>query len=272
MTGTKLRSAVDKRYGGLAPEKELPLSPVIELMLAHRSVRNYDGRPLAEGMLEAIIAAGQSAATSSNMQTCSVVAVTDPAVRRELSQLAGQPFMVDVPLILCFIADLSRPTRVGKTLEADLWAIPLLDNFLASAIDCAIYAQNMALAAESLGLGTCYIGNLRNSPDRVAELLKLPSRAVGVFGLCIGHEKQALTEVRPRLPQGVILHHGTYDASNEAGEIARYDDVFEAHELGQGRPRLRWTERHLARFASVDYLAGREKLREQLAALDLPLD
>lgn len=260
------------RYGGAAPDGDLPLTPVIELMLRHRSVRSYEDRPLPPGALEALIAAGQSAPTSSNMQAVSVVAVTDPARRRRFSQAAsGQAFVAEAPVILCFVADQARAARVGRATGADLWAIPLVDNFIAACTDAAIFAQNVMLAAQSMGLAGCYIGNLRNDPEFVADELGLPPQAVVVFGMALGYERPPVTGIRPRLPQRVVLHRERYSTEGEAEALAAYDAVFDAHEVAQGRPHDTWTARHAARFASKAYLDGRIELRAILARMGFPL-
>lgn len=264
-------SLLAKRYGGLQPACELPMTPVIELMLAHRSVRRFSERRMPEGLLEALIAAGQSGSTSSYMQTTSVVAVRDPERRRQLAEMAGQDFLAQTPVILCFVADLSRAERVGETIGKELFAIPMLDKFIAAANDCAIFGQNVALAAESLGLGVCYIGNLRSDPIGIATMLNLPPRAVVMFGLCIGYEDGPRTGVRPRLPQRVVLHNETYNADAEAELLDGYDEVVRVHEISQGRPAMSWRERHPGRFASHEYLKGRELLREHFATLGFPL-
>jgi nitroreductase len=266
------QEALLARYGGAAPQAALPTTPVIDLMLRHRSVRNYLDRPLPDGALESLIAAGQSASTSSNMQAVSVVAVTDPARRTRLSQAAsGQAFVAQAPVILCFVADQARATRVGDATGQDLWAIPLVDNFLAAAIDAAIFAQNVILAAQSMGLAGCYIGNLRNDPEFIAQHLALPPKAVVVFGLALGFAAPPVTAIRPRLPQQVVLHRETYSTAGEDRALAAYDQIFEAHEVAQGRPRETWTARHAARFASKSYLDGRINLRAVLERLGFPL-
>lgn len=263
---------LDTRYGGCPPAQTVALTPVINLMLRHRSVRSYDDRPLPDGMLETLIAAGQSAATSSNMQAVSVVAVTDPDRRRRFSQAAsGQAFVAEAPVILCFVADQARATRVGAATGVDLWAIPLVDNFIAAVTDTAIFAQNVLLAAQSLGLGGCYIGNMRNDPEFVAAELGLPPHAVVIFGLALGYEKPPVTGIRPRLPQSVVLHRERYTTKGEAAKLAHYDAVFAAHEVAQGRPHDTWTARHAARFASKAYLDGRINLRAILERMGFPL-
>jgi len=261
------------RYGGAVPVLALPPGPVIDLMLRHRSVRSYQDRPLPDGALEVLIAAGQSASTSSNMQAVSVVAVTDPDRRRRLSQAAsGQAFVAEAPVILCFVADQARATRVGAATGADLWAIPLVDNFIAAVADTAIFAQNVMLAAQSIGLGGCYIGNLRNDPEFMAAELALPPHAVVVFGLALGYETAPMTGIRPRLPQTVVLHRERYSTEGEAEALAGYDTAFAAHEVSQGRPHDTWTARHKARYASKSYLDGRINLRAILARLGFPLE
>jgi nitroreductase len=222
-------------------------------------------------MLERLIAAGQAASTSSYMQTVSVVAVEKREMRMQLATVAQQDFLCVVPAILCFVADLSRATRVGEAIGTDLFAVPMLDNFLSSCTDCAIFAQNVALAAQSCGLGICFIGNLRNQPVEVARMLELPPRSVVLFGLCIGYETGTPTGQRPRLPQQVILHRDIYAVEHEAVLLDRYDEIVGDHEVSQGRPRTTWRERHAIRFASYDYLSGREKLRDQLEILGFPL-
>ncbi|RWR21433.1 NADPH-dependent oxidoreductase [Sinirhodobacter populi] len=272
MTTQTSHDALDRRYGGLQPAIDLPLTPTIELMLRHRSVRSYQDRPLAPGALEALIAAGQSAATSSNMQAVSVIAVQDAERRGRLSRAAsGQAFVAQAPVVLCFVIDQSRPARIGRAIGADLFALPMLDSFIAGISDCAIFAQTVALAAESMGLGTCFVGNLRNDPEFIAQELNLPPQAFVVFGLCIGYERPPETGIRPRLPQSVVLHHETYSDAGEAEDLARYDAVFSAHETAQGRPAATWTGRHRDRFASTVYLAGRDRLRRILAQLSFPL-
>lgn len=260
------------RYGGAVPKLTVLPTPVIDLMLRHRSVRSYQDRALPAGMLETLIAAGQSAATSSNMQAVSVVAVTDPARRLRFSQTAsGQAFVAEAPLILCFIADQARAARVGQATKADLWALPLVDNFIAACTDAAIFAQNVLLAAQSMGLAGCYIGNLRNDPELIAAELALPPQAMVVFGMALGYEKPPETGIRPRLPQSVVLHHEQYGTGGEGAALATYDAVFAAHEVAQGRPHDTWTARHAARFASRTYLSGRINLRTILARMGFPL-
>ena len=265
--------ALAARYGTDAQPSSLPWSEVISSLLGHRSVRGYKPDAVPPGTLETLVAAAQSAATSSNLQTWSVIEVTDPAKRAEMVKIAGnQKHIGECPLFLVWLADLSRNQRIAVAEGKPLESVPYLESFLVSAIDAALAAQNAVVAAESLGLSTVYIGAMRNDPQRVAELLELPSGAAVVFGLCVGYAKpESAAEVKPRLPQSVILHRDRYTYETEAQERAAYDARLEAFSRRHEMSAYTWTQRVVARMATIKALNGRERLKDALIALGFPL-
>jgi hypothetical protein len=93
-----------------------------------------------------------------------------------------------------------------------------------STVDAAIAAQNIVLAAEALGYGTCYIGGIQNNPCRIAELLKLPSGTYPLFGLTIGYPDE-MPEKRVRLPIDIIVHVDQYDGSKYENVISYYKEA-----------------------------------------------
>jgi nitroreductase len=259
------------RYGAAAIPPAGAWNDTIALLLDHRSVRAFLPDPLPAGTLETLLAAAQSAATSSNMQTWSVVAVTDPARKARLAHVANdQAHIGQCPLFLVFLADLSRAQRLGEAEGVDLVALPYLETFLVAAIDAALAAQNTVVAAESLGLSTVYIGALRNDAAAVAAELGLPPGAMGVFGLCVGHARGAW-EVKPRLAQAAILHHETYRVPDEAALRAAYDAELSAFALRNEISAYTWTERVKNRLGRLSSLNGRDGLRGVLAGLGFPL-
>jgi len=98
----------------------------------------------------------------------------------------------------------------------------MTEHFLIASIDVALAAQNTVVAAESLGLGICYIGGLRNNPTEVSELLQLPQQVYPVFGLCLGYPNQN-PEVKPRLPVDAVLMKEVYDETAQAELRTQYD-------------------------------------------------
>lgn len=265
-------AAMTLRYGAGAEPKAGPWNDTIALLLSHRSVRGYRPDPVPEGTLETLVAAAQSAATSSNLQTWSVVAVDRPEVRRELAAIANnQKHIEQCPLFVVFLADVSRNMRLAEQEGTALAGMPYLESFLVSAIDAALAAQNAVVAAESLGLSTVYIGALRNDVTRVAELLGLPAGAAPVFGLCVGYAAPGREgEVKPRLPQAAVLHRETYDADDQRHRAAfdpRLAEFSRRNEISGDT----WTQRVIKRLGTMAALHGRERLKEKLIALGFPL-
>ena len=225
MTAHTLSDLLSIRYGHTV-HLEHELNSTLETLLSHKSIRHYLDKPLPDGTLELLIAAAQSAASSSNLQLWSVVAVTDSERKQRLSALASnQSQITQAPLFLVWLADVSRLDSIMTADGLDTQGLYQLDLFLIAIIDAALAAQNAVIAAESLGLGTVYIGALRNNVTRVAEELQLPNGVFPVFGLCVGYPNaEKKIAVKPRLPQQAVLHHEVYQ-SNSDSEVESYNAV-----------------------------------------------
>jgi nitroreductase len=261
------------RYGADAIPPAGPWNEHLSLLLSHRSVRGYRTDALPAGTLETLVAAAQSAATSSNLQTWSVVAVTDPAKKAALAKVAAnQKHIEQCPLFLVWVADISRNQRLGAEEGLVLETMPYQETFLVAAIDAALAAQNATVAAESLGMSCVYIGALRNNPQEVARIVGLPWGAFGVFGMCVGYASaEGATEVKPRLSQDAVLHRETYDASGEPAHRAAYDAVLEGFSTRQGMAMDTWTKRVVGRMGKITAMAGRDKLVATLNAMGFDL-
>jgi nitroreductase len=273
---TVFQDLLNARYGGALPGAEAPVNAVLANLLAHRSVRAFLSDDLPDGTVETLVAAAQSAPTSSNMQSWSVIAIRDPARKARLAELsARQGFIQQAPLFLAFLADTSRLARLGEREGQAMDGLNYLESFLVAAVDAALAAQNAVVAAESLGLGTVYVGGLRNRPEEVAVELGLPPGVMAVFGLCVGVPDPAVaTAVKPRLPQSLVLHRERYTAlpDAEATDIAGYDAALarfsEQQGMGAGHG---WIRRMLTRVASGASLSGRDKMHAMLQRLGFPL-
>ena len=199
-------------------------TPIIEQIHRHASIRQYKADAVDPALVEAIVAAGQRAATSSNLQMYSVIAVTQPEKRAKLARLCGnQAHIVEAPLFLAWCADLSKLDRATQ-LRGFPHSHSTVESFVLATVDVALAAQNAVLAAESLGLGTCYIGAIRNHPRQVIDLLNLPRLTFPIFGLTLGWPAtQGIP--RPRLPQRALLHWETYSREHEDDALAEYDQT-----------------------------------------------
>jgi nitroreductase len=207
-------------------------NPTIELLRAHRSIRKFEDRPVTDEQVRQIVACGQSAATSSNIQAVSVIQVKSPERRERLAVLAGgQAYVADSGAFLVYCADLQRPAAACAA-QGGQFEPGMTEHFIIATVDVALSAQNAVIAAESMGLGICYIGALRNNPAEVSELLKLPEQVYPVFGLCLGYPAQD-PEVKPRLAVDAVLMQETYDTEHATAHVAAYDEALSAYYLSR---------------------------------------
>lgn len=265
-------AALAQRYGEHAPERIL-WNDTIAHLLDHRTVRAFRPDALPDDLLPTLVAAAQSASTSSNLQLWSVVAIHDAAKRRELAALAGgQKHIEQAPLILLWVADLARAKALAAAEDKPSEGYDYLESYTLAVLDAALAAQNAVVAAESLGLGTVYIGGLRNHPEEVARVGGLPEGAAVVFGLVIGWpDADRPAAIKPRLPQSVVLHDETYDLAGQAAPIVAYDETARAFQARTGQDPVGWRSLVLARGANAAALKGRDRLKAALRTLGFAL-
>jgi nitroreductase len=246
---------------------------VLDTVLNHRSVRSFLPQKLPDGTLELLIAAAQSASTSSNLQFCSVVAVEETERKSRLADLAGQQqFIRDAPLLLVWLADLSRLDRIAAECGAAVDGTHYLEEFIVGVVDAALAAQSALIAAESLGLGAVYIGAMRNLPEQIAAELRLPPHVFAVFGMSIGYpDPTKETGIKPRLPQSVVLHREQYSAAPQHAAIDGYNATVRDFQREQGMKAIDWTQQCFNRVRDAEALRGRDRMREALGNLGFEL-
>ena len=236
---------------------------VIPLLKQHRSIRKFTDEPVSDEMISNIVSAGFAAATSSNLQGATVIRVRSSETRSKIAELAGgQPYVESAGAFLVWCADLHR-SAVACEVGGGEFSPGVTEHFVIATVDCALAAQNAVVAAESLGLGICYIGGIRNDPAAMTELLELPDQVFPLFGMCLGWPDQD-PELKPRLPLSVTLKEETYDESADAAGIAEYDAKMRDYYLARTGGKLDrvWT-------ADMSALLGKESrpfMRSYLAS------
>jgi nitroreductase len=263
---------IDARYrdGAVAAG---PWNETLATILGHRSVRAYLPDPLPEGTLERLTATAQSASTSSNLQTWSVVAVEDPARKARLAELgSGQKHIAQCPLYLVWCVDLARLRLAAQERQIVLEGLDYLEPFIVGVVDAALAAQNAAIALESLGLGYVLIGAMRNHPEKVAAELGLPAHVMALFGMCVGYPDPAVaTGVKPRLPQSAVLHREQYSAAAQSAAFTDYDQRIRAFQREQRMTETDWTQQATNRVKTTESLHGRDRIRQALESLGFAL-
>ena len=266
-----------ERYG--APAADIAVTPpawnrTLDTLLSHRSVRRFRAGAVPPGTVETLVAAAQSAPTSSNLQTWSVVAVEDPDRKARLSVLAGdQAFIREAPLFLVWLIDQQKLKSVAAGQGREVLAFDYLETFLLGAVDTSLAAQNATLAAEALGLEATYVGGIRNKPLEVAAELGLPQHVFALVGMAVGWpDTDAGLEVKPRLPQEAVLFREQYAwGEPQAEAVADYNPRLRAFQGRQGLAEQDWTSLAVNRTAGPQSMAGRHVLRDTLRTLGFPL-
>lgn len=232
------------------------MSGVIDQLFAHRSVRKFKPEPIDDQTLETLVSAAQCASTSHHVQACTLIRVKDVQKRAAIAELAGpQPWVASAPIFLVFCADLTRLAKAaadaGQKGDGG-WT----ELFLVATVDTAILAQNLMVAAESMGLGGVFIGGIRNDPQQVCDLLEIPDLAYPVFGMCLGVPDED-HGTKPRLPLPLVLRTDTFAGS--PADARADQDLFDTYDKTLSRyyqtrnanlKTTTWT-RQMARFMAL---------------------
>ncbi|MDD4970145.1 MAG: NADPH-dependent oxidoreductase [Paludibacter sp.] len=188
---------------------------MLDLLNQHRTIRKYTDQQIAPELLNQLLETACRASNTGNMQAYSIVFTTDSDLKKQLAPAHfNQPMTIQAPIVLTFCADFNRFTKWCEQRDAD----PGYDNFqsfMATAIDALIAAQTFCIAAESVGLGICYLGTTTYNAREIIDILKLPKLVVPITTLTVGYP-DGLPDQTDRLPLEAIVHSETYkDYSKE---------------------------------------------------------
>lgn len=203
------------------------MTPTIDLLCAHRSIRAFTERKITGEQRAAILAAAQSASSSSFLQCTSIVRISDPALRETLVTLSGgQKYVAQAAEFWVFCADFKRLQQICPDAQ-----LGLAEQLLLGCVDTALMAQNAITAAESLGFGGVFIGGIRNNIAEVTQQLGLPKYVLPLFGLCLGEPAQDPV-FKPRMPATMLVHENQYQTLDPA-ELEKYDRQLENYYLSR---------------------------------------
>jgi FMN reductase (NADPH) len=252
------------------------LNDVIRMILNHRSIRSFQNKALSDEHIQTLVESAQAASTSSFVQAYTIIGIKDPLRKEKLARIAGnQSHVVTNGHFFIFCLDLHRhelsvemeglnPSDVQQALEST-------EMFMVGVIDAALAAQNTSLAAESLGLGICYIGGLRNNLDEVSKLLRTPNRVIPLFGLSVGYPTK-INDQKQRLPIANVYHEEEYISDDEQlkYQLKQYNADISAYyiERTNGSRQDRWTEGIASKLKDTKRLY----LKQFLESKQLPLN
>ncbi|HUX55647.1 MAG TPA: nitroreductase family protein [Bacteroidales bacterium] len=180
-----------------------------DILSNRRTIRKYSSEPVDDMLLKDLITVGCRTSTTGNMQVYSIIISKDEEKKRELAPFHfNQEMITEAPVVLTFCADFNRFNKWCLLRNAE----PGYDNFLSfmtAAIDALLLAQTVCIAAESKGLGICYLGTTTYMAHKIIEVLKLPKGVVPVTTVTLGWPAEEPEQV-DRLPLEAIIHKETY--------------------------------------------------------------
>lgn len=184
----------------------------LDMLLAAKSVRVYEERPIPEEVENSILRAAAAAPTAGNQQLYTILKITDESLKQRLAETCDhQSFIAQGKLVLIFLADLSKWYRIYLAADCKPRK-PEAGDFLLAVDDALIAAQNAVVAAESMGVGACYIGDIMEQYETHCQLLHLPEYVFPAAMLVMGYPTlQQKERVKPaRADMNLIVHENTY--------------------------------------------------------------
>ncbi len=200
------------------------MNEVLKSLYERKSIRAFEERPVTDEVKALILRAAAEAPTAGNQQLYTIIDVTNPKLKKALSVTCdNQPFIATAPMVLVFCADCKKwydaYMEAGCTPRA-----PGVGDLMLAVTDTAIAAQNAVTAAESLGVGSCYIGDIMENCEQQRALLHLPEyvfpAAMAVFGYPTQQQKE-----RPK-PQRCELRHIVHENGYRSMDGAELREMF----------------------------------------------
>ena len=225
------------------------MNDTINLLNSHRSIRRFQDRPIENDKMERILNCGMRASNTGNMQIYSVILTQERKNVEAMSKLHfGQCSSAAAFMTIC--VDVNRYHHWCRLRGCDepygnfLW-------LMSGTVDASLAAQNICIAAESEGLGFCYLGTVMYNTRAIADELHLPKGVVPVVTLAMGYPDES-PELSERLPLDGVVHNECYsDYSDE--EIDRIHKVREEFPFNKEMVRQNKTENLAQIFTQIRY-------------------
>lgn len=201
------------------------MNATLETIKQRVSLRRYDSKPISKEDLKTIYEAAFLAPTAGNMMLYSIIRVTDPELKLALSKSCDdQPLIATAPEVLIFCADWQKYEDYYKYCQVE--KIAQKNNrevhhahegeFFLATNDAIIAAQNAVIAAESLGIGSCYIGDIMEHYELHRDMLNLPKYVFPVVMLTFGYYPENMKRVhRPRFDEKFVVFENQYERLND---------------------------------------------------------
>ncbi|MBD3689924.1 nitroreductase family protein [Nanchangia anserum] len=206
------------------------MTPTIATQLAHRTIRSYTDEPVSEEAIASLYEAARRSATWAFYQHRTIIRVRDPRIRQVIAHSSTQPYVAaERGELFIFVVDLYRNSRIRAEQGVDSEWYHTTQAFLTGVGDTMLAAQNFVVAAESMGLGTVFLGSIGREVREVISALELPTLTYPLVGVLVGHPAEK-PQIKPRLPIAAMTACDTYPMRESVCEaLADYDEVVQTY-------------------------------------------
>ncbi len=188
------------------------MNEVIRQLFGRKSVRAYMSQEIGKEEKAAILRAAAEAPTAGNQQLYTILDITDQALKEKLVETCDhQPMIAQAKMVLIFCADCKKWYDAYVAVGCQTRK-PGVGDLMLAVTDAMIAAQNAVTAAESLGIGSCYIGDIMENCETQRQLLNLPEYVVPVGMVIFGYPtQQQKNRPKPeRVKMEYIVHENSY--------------------------------------------------------------
>lgn len=242
------------------------MNDTINTQLNHKTIRKFKDQSISPEIIDTLLDVAQQASTSSFMQSYSIMSIKDQAKKDKLAEIGNQSYIAGPGHLFVFLVDQHRNQMIAKAQGVETDVFSGFDRFFVGASDALLAAQNVLVAAESMGLGGVFLGSILNQIDEVSTLLNLPQYVAPCVGLLIGYPDQT-PQLKPRLPRKVIHFEDTYpDITDILNDLTEYDEVVQTYyDLRNANQRVDKFTTQIANGAQRSH-PGRARMLEFLQA------
>lgn len=205
------------------------MNETIKTQLNHRTIRAFTAEAVPKEHVQTLLDVANHTATSNGMQAYSIIRITDQHLKDQLAEIGNQDYMARATELWLFIVDLYRNYAIAEAQGVAGDDLINADKFFQGFTDASLAAQNVVVAAESLGYGCNYFGNVHNDLEAIIELLELPLYTLPVVGLGIGVPNQN-PQLKPRMPLALKVFENQYQKEDDyLASLKAYDEEMQTY-------------------------------------------
>lgn len=217
--------------------KEFP-NETLKILHERGSLRDFSERRIPEEILNQILEAGIHSPTGGNLQPYSIIKIQKKQAKKKLAELCGQNFVEKAPVNLLFCIDWYRLKKWAEIEVAPFTATSSFRHFWISFQDTIIAAQSIVVAAESLGLGSVYVGTIIDIIPEVIKMFELPKGVFPVVLLCIGYPASSKPLPRRKLGINTVVHSEVYKKKSNKDLVNAFNEKYREIKIPITKERL----------------------------------